>query len=242
MRFSTGDQQTQLTTHGNFSFSNVRLEKLTEAGYTLICIGIDTTGSIGGYEKAYRDALLEVLGACRSHPKANTLLVRTFEFNSMVGIKEFHGYLPVTEIEDSDYPNLVAGGMTPLYDAIYSNISSMTQYGQQLMAASYNVNGIGFTITDGGDNSSQMGTRDIDREMKDCRATEKLESIRHIILGCGNQVGGLDAIASGMSCEFQPVAGMDSKSLARMANFISRSISSTSQSLGSGGPSQPLTF
>lgn len=244
MRFGTNNpdiEQHQTATVG-FGFSGVRLARLTEVGYTLISIGVDTTGSIQAHKKEFHEALLMVIRACRLHPKAHTLLLRVFEFNSNVGIKEMHGFIPVLDTKDSDYPELDPRGMTPLYDAMYSGVSSVAKMAAGMTINRFDVNGVAYTITDGFDNSSAMTPSSTANELERAVESEEIESLQHFLLGCGIGGAAFDNLAKESGSQHYAVSGLDEKSLARISSFISRSISSTSQALGSGRPSQPLAF
>ena len=79
------------------------------------------------------------------------------------------------------------------------------------------------------------------------RKSEVLESFKLILIGVNDG----DAVVAKYLKEFNdeagfdehvPVDSIDAGSLAKLAEFISQSISSTSQSLGTGGPSQAVNF
>lgn len=243
MRFGMNDNDTQTHTGpSNFQYTGVRFERLKNAGYTLVCILVDTTGSTMGYVNDFHNLILKVIGACRVHPMKESLLIRVCEFNSAVGVKEIHGFIPVINTKDSDYPKLVAQGATPLYDAMYSAVGSIDDYARQLTDKEYNVNGVAFTITDGGNTHSAVGLKDVAALMTGAVSGEHLESFRHILIAAGAEVSHLASDAKLAGAEYVPIGAADEKTLAKLADFISGSISATSQSLGTGGPSQPLTF
>ena len=138
-------------------------------------------------------------------------------------------------------------GMTPLWDATLESIDTVESYAQTLSDQDYFCNGLVVVITDGCENSSSRVTRmsQITDAMAKIRKNESLESIKTILIGV-NDADLMDELT-----EFKNEAGFDEyisisdanpSSLAKMANFISQSISSTSQSLGSGGPSKAVNF
>jgi hypothetical protein len=77
------------------------------------------------------------------------------------------------------------------------------------------------------------------------RKAENLESIKVILIGVGNQ-GSVQTYLDNLHQQagldqFVWIGSADPKALAKMAAFVSNSISSSSQALGTGGPSQNLT-
>ena len=106
-----------------------------------------------------------------------------------------------------------------------------------------------FIITDGDDNSSgSVSASDVGDALNQAMRDEALESIVSILIGVG--VGSYHGIGDYLDT-FKNDAGLSQyveikdaydKSLAKLADFISKSVSSQSSALGSGGASQPLTF
>ena len=102
-------------------------------------------------------------------------------------------------------------------------------------------------ITDGEDNASTLGIRHVREALKQAVLTESLESLVSILIGVNVQ----DARIGGYLQDFKNEAGFtqyveigqaNAAALAKLADFVSRSISAQSQSLGTAGPSQKLTF
>ena len=122
-------------------------------------------------------------------------------------------------------------------------------YGKQLANNDFDVNAIVFIITDGADNASgDINSSSVKEALKTIMKEEALESILSILVGVG--VGGYADIAAYLD-DFKKEAGLNqyveiknanNKTLAKLADFISKSVSSQSNSLGSGSMSQPLTF
>ncbi len=75
--------------------------------------------------------------------------------------------------------------------------------------------------------------------------SENLESIKVILIGVGDSgrvQTYLDTLKNDAGLDqFVWVGNADAKALAKMADFVSRSISSSSQALGTGGASKNLT-
>jgi uncharacterized protein YegL len=227
-----------------FAFSAVRPERLGATEYTLVTVVTDKTGSVGPFASQLLEMKRAVIEACRKSPRAAYLLVRQVEFNSRVD--EVHGFVELKDIDAASYQAPTTGGMTALYDATMAAVSATTAYGKTLSDADFGVNAIVFVITDGDDNAStSYGPRDIAREVAASVGSEALESIRVVLVGinAGQFRLQLEAFAqqSGIG-QYVDVGDATPGNLAKLAQFVSRSISSHSQSLGTGGPSQALVF
>ena len=233
---------------GNFSFSGARIENLGATEYTLVTVIVDDTGSMDGFEDVTRDMLVTAVQACQKSPRSSNLLVRVMLFSTKYpgGTSELHGFKPLSEIDPSAYPPLRMGGGTPLYDATYNGIGAMNAYAKMLSDQDFLVNGITFVITDGGEShgASTATPKMIAAEMKKSVTGEVLES--HVSVLIGIDTG---SSASADLSHFQQEAGLtqfiDAGSvtkgkLAKLADFVSQSISSQSQALGTGGPSQTI--
>jgi uncharacterized protein YegL len=231
----------------NFSFSGARIDNLGATEYTLVTIAVDETGSVYGFEKDLREAILVAVDACKRSPRSDNLLLRVVTFSTSSGadgVREIHGFKPLVDISDSDYPDLDPGGMTPLYDATFSSVGALVQYGQELMDNDFLANGIVFVITDGGDNASSTSPQMVRDEIEKVVRDEVLESLATVLIGINAveykreleyfaQEAGLD--------QYIDVGDVTKAKLAKLANFISQSISSQSQALGTGGPSQKIS-
>ena len=113
--------------------------------------------------------------------------------------------------------------------------------------ADFATNGIVFVITDGEDNASKLSVRSVRDALASATQTEALESLISILIGVNVQDPNIGAYLQ----DFKNEAGFtqyveldkaDAKALAKLADFVSRSISAQSKALGSGGSSQILTF
>ena len=232
-----------LSTVSGFGFSAQRPETLGASEYTLVTIATDVSGSVSPFkvdlEKAYRD----VIGSCRKNPRAENLLVRATTFRDM--LNEEHGFQGLDTIDENKVAFSPTGG-TALFDSLLEGIEAVATYGKQLSDMDYLVNAVVFVTTDGEDNSSRVATpAKIKAALDRIKQSETLESIKVILIGVGDTSyvqGYLDTLNKDAGLDqFVWVGQADAKSLAKLADFVSRSISSSSQSLGSGGPSQNLT-
>jgi len=244
-KFQDNGMETHNIGGSNFQFSAVKIDSLGASEYTLAVIAVDCSGSVAPYKASIEKALQEAVGACRKSPRADNLLLRVVFFDTAV--HEFHGFKPLPDCNEADYVGcLPCGGMTALYDAAYTTIKSATDLGKQMVAKQYQVNAAVFVITDGEDNASSVSRKMVADALTEARHSEALESIMPVLIGVNAQQGALDPYLDSFKTEagFQQFVGVtaDQKTLAKLGGFISRSISSQSQSLGSGGGSQSLKF
>jgi uncharacterized protein YegL len=249
---SQSDGMDEFNIGSGFQFSGATIENLGASSYTLVTIALDETGSIHGFERQIEDMLKTAIQACFSSPFSNNLLVRVIRFDSKYcrqngnGVDEIHGFKPLSEIDVTKYPSLKGGGGTPLCDAVYSSVGAANTYAKELVALDFDVNGITFVITDGDDNASTATAKMVKEELKQSVKGEIMESHLSILIGIDTGYSGAKDVLE----NFQKETGMDTfiwageatkGKLAKLADFVSQSISSTSQAMGTGGPSQNIS-
>jgi hypothetical protein len=115
------------------------------------------------------------------------------------------------------------------------------------MSQDFNVNGIVFVITDGLNNESKSTPSMIADTITKAKYGEEIESLITILVGINTKEkevsNALDEFASEAKLSQYVDAGdATSQRLAKLASFVSKSVSSQSQALGTGGPSQILTI
>lgn len=236
------------TTQTNFTFSAVDIENLDGSEYTLVSILVDESSSVMDFKDELEQTLNTVIGSCKKSPQSENLLVRVATFSSRNHINELHGFINLSSIADDQYVDSVhPSGSTPLLDAAGDALESIETYGKQLAAQDFFCNGIFFVITDGWENSStKLRTpEDIKSALGRIRKDESLESIRAILIGVNDthvQSELQDLETRGGFDEYISLGNATESKLAKLAQWISQSVSSQSQSLGSGGPSQPIDF
>jgi len=238
----------EVKTPTGFTYSGVGVEDLGASEYTLVVIAQDTSTSVEDYKKEMEDCLKQILDACKKSPRSENLLLRLMEFNSQVG--ELHGYRELSKVDPSEYDNLLdPRGWTALYDGTMDALESVDGYSRQLGDMDYLCNAIVFVITDGGENKSRISTtnmiRDKIKEIKS-ESNMNLESLKVILVGVGTDPYVMDALERFENetelDQFVKIGEATPGKLAKLAAFVSQSVSSTSQALGTGGPSQSLTF
>jgi len=240
------EQENKPLANSNYGYSGARLSSLNATEFTLAGIIVDISGSTAGFITEMTTAVKSIVGACQSSPRAGNLMIRLTKFDDVVD--EVHGFKELSNVNADDYNNVLrAGGSTALYDATMNGVEAVVDYGGSLFDADMDVNGIVFVITDGADNRSKYNPEAIKKAIEKARQSEKLESILTILIGVNvNDYGTKQYLAdfntkAGFD-QYIEISNADSKQLAKLAQFVSKSISAQSQSLGTGGPSKSLSF
>jgi uncharacterized protein YegL len=240
--------ESQLIQHktGHFGFSAVGLDDLGASEYTLVTVVADRSGSTQDFQQAMESVLRELVKACLHSDRANNLMVRLVAFEDFA--EEVHGFKLLSQINQADYDGILhPGGMTALYDAAVDSIEATTNYAEYLSKQDFMTNGFVVIITDGMDNRSKLGTAQVRESLAKAVKSEFLESIMSILVAVNVQ----DASALQMLQKFNQDVGFtqylelgsaNEKTFAKLANWLSQSVSSQSQALGSGGVSQSINF
>lgn len=229
----------------NYGYSAVKPDSLGATEYTLVTLLVDKSSSVSSFAAELEKATKEVVKSCKYSPRADNLLLRTVLFDGR--IRELHGYKPLVECNESDYDNLVKdGGTTALFDASQNSIEAKRSYAKQLTTQDYLVNGIVVVLTDGDDVGSTLTINNVKAELDKARTDESMESLVSILVGCNTSPtlsSYLQTFKDNVGfTQYVDIGNANAKNLAKLAQFVSKSITSQSQALGSGGPSQSLTF
>jgi len=232
---------------GSFGYSAAKLEDLGATEYTLVDLVVDVSGSVATYKDDLEKAIQQIVQACKMSPRADNLMIRLVTFAD--GLDEIHGYKLLESCNIGDYNGVLrVGGMTALYDAAENSILAQTDYAKKLSENDFGVNSVCFFLTDGCDNQSKGTEKDVGKALKAALKTESLESLVTVLIGVGTkgdpQVSSyLDKFKNGAGLtQFVEVEKTDAKTLAKLAEFVSKSISAQSQSLGTGGGSAPVSL
>jgi hypothetical protein len=231
---------------GQYGFSATRLNHLGASEYTLVTIVTDVSPSVSGFVKEMENALREIITACKYSPRADNLMLRLVTFSG--DTEEAHGFKLLEQCRLDDYKNcLKIGSATALYDAAENCITAMNVYGKQLTDADFGANGIVFVITDGEDNASRLGVRQVREALERATQTEAMQSMISILVGVNVQDRKIGAYLQDFKTEagfthYVEIGKANARALAKLADFVSRFISSQSQALGSNAQSASLTF
>lgn len=236
----------QLKTPSKYGFSAVGLDSLGATEYTLATMVVDQSGSVGGFDKELVKSLKTILGSCKSSPRSDNLLLRLVAFND--NVTEAHGFRLLADIKPDEYDGAVnPAGSTALFDAVASAVEATGTMGEKLVNQDFAANGVIYVITDGCDNASKATPTSIRKALDKIAKDEKLQSIAVILI----MVGAADPFAKQELDAFVKDAKITQfvdmtdlfakaspeKALAKLAGYISRSVSSTSTALASGSSS-----
>ncbi|MDO8415237.1 MAG: hypothetical protein Q7S87_03375 [Agitococcus sp.] len=237
------DDNMQAGQAGSFGFSGVRPDKLGAAEYTLVTYVGDKTGSVSRFANELLETKRAIVAACQKSARSEFLLFRNTEFNTQ--IVEVHGFAELSTIDTSLYQPPHCTGLTALYDATFAAVAVTNEYAKTLSDQDFSVNGIIFVVTDGDDTSSIQTFQSVANEISRGIQQEWLESLNVILVGINAQEFKLkleEFVARAGLTQYVDVGDATPQRLAKLAAFVSSSISSQSQALGTGGASQPLTF
>ena len=222
----------------NYGFSAKRIADLGAAEYTLVVLTADHSGSVHSFRAQIERCITQVVRACRHSPRVDNLMLRATKFSDK--LTEIHGFKPLSDCQEKDYKGcLKTGGLTSLYDAAHNGAESIINYGSRLTQSDFDVNGILFVITDGMDNRSSQTPKSVKAALERALTGEHLESMLSVLIG----VNVADKSVSKYLKKFSKTAGFNNsieltsateKTLTKLAEFVSQSISLQSRSLGQG--------
>lgn len=235
----------QMQTPSNFRFSAMGVDQLGASEYTLATIVVDVSGSVSGLERELERCLHTIVTSCKKSPRSDNLMIRVVQFNH--NITEVHGFRELNSIQPSEYANrLSPSGNTSLYDAVQEAAEATITYARLLNSQEFMSNAVIFIVTDGMDNQSNHTPNSIRGVVDSVRRDEVLESMAVILIGVGQHNAG--AYLANFRQEANITQFIDLEelfrktspegALAKLAGYVSKSISSTSQALASGN-SQP---
>ena len=165
-------------------------------------------------------------------------------------IIEVHGFRKLADCPPASYGGVLGdcnGVCTSLFDAAENTTRAVLGYGEQLTQSDFTANGILFVVTDGLDNNSAATPKSVRNALAEAVKGEKLESLVSVLIG----VNLIDLSVQRLLEEFAKEAGFtqfvaldnaNTKTLTKLAEFVSKSISAQSQALGTKGPSQPIAI
>lgn len=249
MQSLNGNLETR-TTRSGYKFSTVSLggqTKTTEKTYATLVL--DCSGSMTPYQADTERCLKEIVAGLKADARAATILLRVVLFGS--GMHEVHGFKPVTHCAPDDYTGCLKNmGLTELFDTSFACIESLGDACEEATKDDYDVNGIIIVMTDGGEYASRPARHQPD-EIKGLIVgttgkpslvqQEKLQSLRSILIG----LNGCDNTAFAKEAGFDQYvdAGqLNAKTFQKIVGFAVASVSTQSQAISTGRPSQALTF
>ena len=235
---------------GAFQFSGVRVENLGATEYTLVTIALDISGSVLNFADQLLNIVKTVVEACKKSPRSENLMIRYLTFNH--NITEVHGFRLLKDINPDEYEPLNPNGFTSLFDATFDASGATIDYSNRLVNEyEFDVNGAVYIITDGMNNRGSMTAKSIKVKVTSALDREKIESLQMILIGLQDPNSHWSSEVKLHLETFVKEAGLSQfinagdatpGTCAKVAGFVSQSVSSQSQALGSGAASQNLTF
>lgn len=251
MKFNLDNTEEQFDQKvGNyFRFSTANLDNPGASEFTLVNLTVDVSSSVASFVDLLNKAVHEVVTSLKHSPRVNNLMFRVSKFGSSVS--EIQGFRFFKDINPDDYSNLIVNpqGMTALIDGTVDGIDALYNQAKDLYSKDFDCcNAVEVLITDGENNHSQYDYADIKRLHAEVLKSEALESMRRILIGVNPTK---DQRYAQYLTDYQQKAGYDQfievdevtpSKFAQLADFISKSVSTQSQALGSGQPSQAIKF
>ena len=235
----------QLNAGSGYKFSATKINQLGASEYTLATIVMDASSSVESYAVQLEQALKTIYKACDKSPRKDNLMLRVVQFASR--LTELHGFKLLGSIHDTDYDNILQlGGSTALFEAADESIQATATYGKQLTGQDFLVNAIIAVVTDGENNTGNiMDATQVKKSLQKARQSENLESILTILVGVTQDDVSLNTYLQTVKddCGFDQYVSIGKATpgrIAKLADFISQSISSTSTALSQGQASTPL--
>lgn len=242
------DSMNQLKTPSNYGFSTVGMDVLAQGAseYTLSTILVDASGSVAPFAKNLEKSLKTILGSCKDAPRADNLLLRLLKFSN--DVQEIHGFRLLADINPSEYDNILdPNGGTALFDAVTNAAEATGVMGANLAKQDIFSNGVIYVITDGENNSGTATAKSVLKAMERIGSEEKLQSMAIILIMVGADNPTSKRALEHFKNESKITQFVDmtelfkstspEKALAKLAGYISRSISTTSVALASGNAS-----
>jgi uncharacterized protein YegL len=193
-----------------------------------------------GREAMVKDAVERIFRTCQSSPKSENILQMLVVFDDE--IDEVFGFKPLPTIDPQAISIPHPRGSTALIDAGFFSVGAIDDYSKQLSGNEIDCNAILWVVTDGAENSSKIRPDALKAKFLDVRRNECVESIQAILIGIGvpqQEQSRLEQFSKDMGYDYYfDLGDFDEAAMARLTGIVSQSLSSTSQSLGTGGPSQ----
>lgn len=234
---------------GTFTFSAKKIDSLGATEYTLVAIVVDVSGSVLNFAGSLLDCVKTIIESCKESDRAENLLIRFLTFSD--DVIEVHGFRDLGSINTDDYEDLLPSGFTALFDATYDGIGSILEYSRRLTKEDYDINGAIYIVTDGMNNRGMTTPKMIKEKLESAIGKEEIESLVSILVGLHDPQASWGQEVQHALSTFQAEAGLTEfieigdatpEKLAKLAGYVSESISSQSNVLGSGAPSQILQF
>lgn len=236
-----------LQTSSGFTFSGEQITNLQASEFTLASVVVDVSSSVSSFRNPIEDMLETIRESCLKSPRRGNLMLRVNSFNAY--LTEIHGFRLLTSLKAGEYNGAIKpSGSTALYDAVLESLEASRAYADQLATNFMTANAVIYVITDGEENSSTTATvQKIKDTVNELRQKEILEGVQIVLIGlaAGSTSQYLDNFKNDAALdEYLEVGVATAGKLAKVAGFVSKSISSSSLALQQGQaiPAASITF
>lgn len=238
--------QSQATTdmlrlqHGNYHFTAINLARIGTDAVAAVTLVVDISESVESFKDLLEKCLDSAVQACLLSPNHDQLQVRIVVFNH--NVVELTGFLPLADLK-SFVGRLQPAGATALVDGTLDGLHGIQGFAKALRSSDYSCNGTLIVLTDGEGNTGRE--RDpatiqalVTQMLEHDRALESLQMIL-VAVNAKNCAKALHKFhkEAGFN-QFVDIGDATPQKLARLAQFISKSVSSSSQALGTGVSAQ----
>lgn len=229
------NMKTHTTSNGTV-FDAVDLAGFESNESTLVSVVVDMTGSTNRFADQILEMIKNIISGCKAAPKWEAFLIRVTVFNSLVGVKELHGFLPLKEIDGDAYPALVANGLTNLNNAVFDGVDAIAHIGGLLTAQYRSVNALLAVVTDGENNQFGRTEDEIATALRDAVTMEKVEGIVPFVVGINTSTYGalLADFCQKTGMKFVDAGECSPKKVAQIGGLIAQSAVATSKVAGGG--------
>jgi len=240
---------------GGFNYSAVKMDKIDEHGagaYSLITIIIDISSSTRLFAPQLLQMLKNIILGCQKDQNSETLMVRVLVFNSEC--HEIHGFRFLNTINVDEYEPFEPKFLTALNNVTFSGVGATLDFSRTLMGQDYEVNGVVYIVTDGGNNIAGKSAEDIRDLIENALREETvITSLTTVLIGlCDPKTGSASYQATKRDLEefrtganltkFVDMGDASPEKLAKLGNIVVQHVSSVSQSLKSGGHSSQISL
>lgn len=229
----------------SFGYTAAPVTSLLSFKNTLAIGLLDESGSTAPFARQMELFCKELIKALRHSDESDTIIYRQCHFAT--DFREHHGFTPLSQLNEDQYDGCYSpGGQTTLYDSCDRVLTELADYARQQAKSKYLCNGFVFIITDGRDYGSSLKEHHVKERLEKVIGEEALESLFTVLVGVNDNADiqrDLEQFQQNVGfTKYIPLKDASEKSLAKLFGWVSQQIRSQSQSLGTGGPSQSLTF
>jgi uncharacterized protein YegL len=243
-RITANTLEQHQTTVGGYAYSAATIDHTIAPEQTLFTLCIDTSGSVSAFKGDLEKCVQAIIEGCKKDSRADYQMVRVLTFADSV--TEVHGFKPLATCDPKDYANFIQpGGMTALYEAIDNAGDATDSYAAKLKDRDRDSNAIIVGITDGCNNVGGLTPASVKTTFERVMQGEHTESLLSVLIGVNmkdqvvkNVLAKLE-VDGGFS-QFLAIEDSNASTFAKIAGFVSQSVSAQSSHIGTGGPSKPI--